>query len=150
MKLKIAIAADHAGFDVKNALVETLTKLGHEVVDFGTHSEDSVDYPDYAQRVALAVSKRRVDRGILACGTGLGMAMAANKIRGIRAGSVWSPAVAKLASEHNWMNVLCIPSRMVPLNQIKKIVQVWLRTPFDKGGRHERRVKKILKLESKS
>lgn len=147
--MKIALGADHAGVDVKQALIEVLTKHGCDVVDFGTHSEESVDYPDFALLVAKAVSSGRCDRGILACGTGLGMAMAANKVKGIRAGSVWSVPVAKLAAEHNWCNVLCVPSRFVSLNEIKKIVAAWLNTPFNKGGRHERRVKKILKIEAK-
>ncbi len=150
MKMKIALGADHAGFKIKNELVHLLTKEGCEVIDFGCHTEDSVDYPDVANLVAKAVSSGRCERGILACGTGIGMAIAANKVKKIRAASVWSPAVAKLAAEHNWCNVLCVPSRFVSVNNIKKIVKSWLQTPFDKGGRHERRIKKILKIESKS
>lgn len=149
MKMKIALGADHAGVKVKQALVEVLTKHGCDVVDFGTHTEESVDYPDYAVLVGKAVSSGRADRGVLACGTGLGMAMAANKVKGIRAGSVWSVPVAKLAAEHNWCNVLCVPARFLSLKVIKKIVEAWLKTPFNRDGRHERRVKKILKIESK-
>lgn len=149
MKIKIALGADHAGFPVKKELVDQLTTDGYKVVDFGTHSEDPCDYPDFAVRVAKAVASGRCDRGVLVCGSGLGMAIAANKVKGIRAAAVWSITTAKLAAQHNWCNVLCIPGRFVPLVTAKKILRAWLNTPFDKGGRHERRVKKILKIESK-
>lgn len=150
MKLKIAIGADHAGFKVKEAMVKSLSQLGHTVVDMGTYSEDSTDYPDYAEKVAKAVSKGLSDRGILACGSGLGMCIAANKVKGIRAATPWSVDVAKLAAQHNWANVLCLPSRFVPISQLKLMVKAWLKTPFDKDQRHARRLKKVRKIESNS
>lgn len=149
MKMKIALGADHAGFTVKNELVNLLSRRGCEVVDFGTHSEDSADYPDFAERVGRAVASGRCDRGILACGTGMGMAIAANKVKGVRATAPWSVATAKLASEHNWCNVLCVSARFATLANIKKMVNVWLNTPYDTSARHKRRIKKILKIESK-
>lgn len=149
MKLKIALGADHAGFLVKEELFKYLSAKGYGVVDLGTHSEESTDYPDYALLVAKAVASGRCDRGILACGSGLGMCIAANKVKGIRAVTPWSVPVAKLAAEHNWANVVCVPSRFVSISSIKKIVGAWLATPFDKSGRHERRVKKIRKMETK-
>jgi len=147
---KIALGADHAGFRAKKELVEYLTNEVYKVIDFGTYSEDSTDYPDYALRVAKAVQTGRCDRGILACGTGIGMCMTANKVKGIRAAAVWSIKTAKLAAEHNWANVLCVPGRSSSVSTIKKMVHVWLTTPYDKGGRHERRVKKIIKYEAKN
>ena len=149
-KPKIALGADHAGFPAKTALISELTGRGYKVVDLGTFSEDSCDYPDIAQKVAKAVSSGRCDRGILACGTGLGMAMAANKVAGVRAATPWSVKTAKLTAEHNWCNVLCVPSRILSLAHISRIVNAWLDTPYDKGGRHERRVEKLQKIESKA
>ena len=146
-KLKIAIGSDHAGFQTKQMLAEFLEKSGFDVVDFGTHSEERADYPDYAKRVAKAVAAGKCDKGVLACGTGIGMSITANKVKGIRAAAPWSVATAKLASEHNWANVLCVPSRFVSGSGIKKIVMAWLKTPPETGGRHERRIKKIRDLE---
>ena len=148
-KIKIALGSDHAGFLVKKELFNQLVLDGFKVIDLGTHSEDSSDYPDYAARVAKAVASGRCDRGILACGTGLGMCIAANKVKGIRAATPWSIKTAKLAAQHNWCNILCVPSRFLSVPSIKKIVHAWLSTPYDKGVRHERRIKKILKIESK-
>lgn len=147
--MKIALGADHAGFEAKKMVVEVLTEDGHKVLDFGTHSDQSTDYPDFAARVSKAVSGARCDRGILVCGTGIGMAIAANKILGIRAAAPWSVKTAKLASQHNWANVLCLSARVTKSEISKKIIRAWLSTPWDKGGRHERRVKKIQKLETK-
>jgi ribose 5-phosphate isomerase B len=149
MKMKIALGADHAGFGAKKELVSQLTADGYKVIDFGTHSEESCDYPEFAYRVAKAVASGRCDRGILACGSGLGMEIAANKVAGVRAATPWSISTAKLASQHNWVNVLCVPSRFLSTVNIKKMTRAWLNTPYEKGGRHERRVKKILKIESK-
>lgn len=148
--LKIALGADHAGFEVKTELMKQLTAEGFKVVDMGTHTADSTDYPDYALRVAKAVASGRADRGILACGSGLGMCIAANKVKGVRATPVWSIKIAKLAAQHNWSNVLCLPARFASLSHLKKMVESWLKTPYDKSVRHERRIKKILKIESKS
>lgn len=149
-KLKIALGADHAGYAVKTALISELTEQGYKVVDLGTFSEDSCDYPDIAEKVARTVASGRADRGLLACGTGIGMGMVANKIPGIRAATPWSVKTAKLASQHNWCNVLCVPSRVLSLSNVVRIVHAWLDTPYDKGGRHERRIEKVSKIEAKS
>lgn len=143
--MKIAIGSDHGGFERKQFVVDLLSKLGHKVVDFGTHSPDSVDYPDYAKKVARAVSDRRVERGVLVCGTGIGMSMAANKFPKVRAAICWNPKVAGLAAEHNQANVLCLPGRFLSEKTIAEIVQVWLTTPFA-GGRHQKRINKITRL----
>lgn len=144
--MKIAVGADHGGWKAKNALVKSLRASGHRVADLGTRSEDSVDYPDYARSVALLVKRGRADRGVLVCGTGIGMSIAANKVPGVRAAVVWSPEVAKLASEHNGANVLCLPGRFLKAAQLKKMVKAWLSTPFG-GGRHQRRIDKISRME---
>lgn len=149
VKFKIAVGSDHAGFSVKTGLVKQLTAQGYNVVDFGTHTEDSADYPDFAARVAKSVSAGQCDRGVLVCGSGIGMAIAANKVPKIRAAAAWSVTTAKLAAQHNWANVLCVPGRFVSMATAKKMVRAWLNQPFEKGGRHERRIKKILKIESK-
>ena len=145
--MKIAIGSDHAGFERKKEVIAFLSKTGHKVVDVGCYSEESCDYPDYARKVARAVSLSRVERGILVCGTGIGMCMAANKFQGVRAAVCWNPKSAALASEHNQANVLCLSGRLVPPVTIPKIVQAWLKTPFA-GGRHLRRIKKIGQFES--
>lgn len=138
----IPIGADHAGFALKERLKQELTKLGYEPLDLGTHSADSTDYPDYAHPVASQVEAGKVKRGILLCGTGLGMAYAANRHKGVRAAVVWNPEVATLARAHNDSNVLVLPARFVTEEQGLEILHNWLDTPFE-GGRHERRVTKI-------
>lgn len=145
---KIALGADHAGYGFKSQLMQDLTSQGHLVVDCGAHSEEASDYPDYAFRVAKAVASGRCDRGILVCGSGIGMAIAANKVPGIRAASPWSIKTAKLSAQHNWANVLSLPARFAKEATLRKMVEAWLKTPFEKG-RHERRVKKILEIEAK-
>ncbi len=147
--MKLAIGADHAGFKLKGQLDTWLrTPAGgkHKILDVGTGSEDSVDYPDYAREVGKAVAAKRVVKGILVCGTGIGMSMAANKVPGVRAAVVWSPEVAALAAEHNGANVLCIPGRFTTFSKAKQMIKVFLKTPFG-GGRHQRRVDKIMKLD---
>jgi len=146
--IKLAFGADHAGFPVKSVLIPFLMKEGYKILDVGTNSEASTDYPDYARRVGKAVASGRCDKGILICGTGVGMAMAANKVRGVRAGVAWSVPVAKLVAQHNWTNVLCLGARFSSPDKIKKMVLAWLKTPHDTGGRHERRIKKIAKIEA--
>lgn len=126
-----------------------LTNQGYRVIDMGTTSETSTDYPDYAVKIARAVASGRCDRGILVCGSGIGMAIAANKVPGIRAAVVWSVGTAKLASQHNWSNVLCLSARFTKFDAVKRIIRAWLTTPWEKGGRHERRIKKIHKYEAK-
>lgn len=138
----IPIGSDHAGFALKQQVIATLTRLGCAPRDVGTHSTESTDYPDYAHQVAGAVERGEVRRGVLICGTGLGMSYAANRHKGVRAAVVWAPEIAKLAREHNDANVLVLPARFVTPEQAEEIVQVWLATPFE-GGRHERRVAKI-------
>lgn len=138
----IPIGADHAGFELKNRLVEALRALGYEPEDVGTHSSESVDYPDYAHVVADRVSRGEVQRGVLLCGTGLGMAFAANRHHGVRAAVAWTPDIAKLAREHNDANVLVLPSRFLGEDESLEILKTWLDTPFA-GGRHSRRIAKI-------
>jgi ribose 5-phosphate isomerase B len=144
--MKIAIGSDHAGFELKEALKTWLAASPHQVEDAGTHSEASVDYPDYAEKVARAVAGGRADRGILICGTGVGICIAANKVRGIRAAPAWNPDIARLSRQHNDANVLCLSGRFIEAAAAREIVQAWLDTPFE-GGRHQRRVDKISQLE---
>jgi ribose 5-phosphate isomerase B len=138
----IAVGADHAGFTLKNELLAFLLELGHEPQDFGPDSADSVDYPDYAHAVALSVSTGENQLGILICGSGNGVCMAANKHAGIRAALCWKEEIAALARQHNDANILCIPARYVTKPAARKIVQAWLDASFE-GGRHDRRVAKI-------
>ena len=146
--MKIAIGADHAGVELKNELAERLRADAYEVDDLGTHSGDSVDYPDYAAAVARAVVERDdVDLGILVCGTGLGVAIAANKIRGARATTCNDLFTARMARAHNDANVLTLGSRVVGPGVAEEIVRTFVTTEFE-GGRHGRRVGKIHGLES--
>lgn len=140
--MKIAVGADHAGFAVKDAIARRLAELGHEIVDCGTFSAESVDYPDYAQAVGRKVSRRECERGLLVCGTGIGVAMAAGKVPGIRAATVHDRMTAQLSREHNDANVLCLGARVLDPRHAVEIAEFWLTVPFA-GGRHERRVKKI-------
>jgi len=144
--MRVAIGADHAGFSLKEAIKDRLAGLGIEVRDFGTGSDESVDYPDFAARVAREVADGAVDRGILVCGTGLGMAMAANKIPGVRAAPVTGLEGAKLSRLHNDANVLTLGARLTATPLALDIVRTFLETPFE-GGRHQRRVDKISDLE---
>ena len=140
--MKIAIGGDHAGFEYKVAIVELLQAQGHEVKDFGPHSADSVDYPDYVHPLAQGVEKQEFDLGILICGSGNGVAMTANKYQDIRAALCWEVSLAALARQHNNANILCLPARFVDLVLAKQMVETFLTTDFE-GGRHERRVNKI-------
>jgi len=147
--MKIAIGSDHAGYKLKSQLAAWLKSVAggkHQVRDVGTFSEDSCDYPDFAEAVAKAVAKKRASKGVLLCGTGIGMAITANKVRGVRAAVVWNPEVAGLAAEHNGANVICLPARFLNLTAAKKITHVFLSTPFG-GGRHLRRIRKITALD---
>ena len=141
----IPIAADHAGFQLKQRLIQELKDRGFEPLDLGTSSADSVDYPDYAHPVAEKVEQGEALRGILLCGTGLGMAYAANRHAGVRAAVAWNPEVAELARTHNDSNVLVIPARFVSEGEGVEILRRWLDTSFA-GGRHSRRVEKIEKV----
>jgi ribose 5-phosphate isomerase B len=139
---RIPIGSDHAGFELKEKLEAVLTGLGYAVDDVGTHSTASTDYPDYAHPVASQVESGRAKRGILLCGTGLGMSYAANRHHGVRAAVAWTPEVAALSRQHNDSNVLVLPARFLTEAEATRILTTWLETPFD-GGRHEARVKKI-------
>ena len=140
--LRIAIGADHAGFELKEQVKKQLQQQGYELTDFGTHSSDSVDYPDYAHPTATAVESGAADLGVLICGSANGVCMAANKHAGIRAALCWLPEIAKLARQHNNANILCIPARYVEKEAALEMVQLFLTTDFE-GGRHAKRVEKI-------
>ena len=144
--MRIAIGADHAGFALKEDIKKALAEIGLPVEDFGTGSSDSVDYPDFAERVARGVASGQFDRGILICGTGIGMAIAANKIPGIRAATVTDQEMARLSREHNDANILAIGGRILDRKKALEIVRIFLETPFA-GDRHQRRIDKITNLE---
>lgn len=144
--MKISIGSDHAGFEQKELLKAYLEGLGHEVVDRGCYSEDRVDYPDHAVPVANDVAQGASDRGVLVCGTGIGMALAADKVAGIRAANIITPQFAELCREHNDCNVITLSGRFVELEQNKKILDAFLTTEFG-GGRHAGRVYKIMELD---
>jgi len=138
----ILIASDHAGFELKEKLERTLTDLGFDVDDLGTDDAASTDYADYAHPLAQRVSEGEASRGVLLCGTGLGMSYVANRYPHVRAAVAWSPEIAELARRHNDANVLVLPARFLSAEQAREILTRWLDTPFE-GGRHERRVAKI-------
>ncbi len=142
MAERIPIASDHAGFEMKEKISKALTALGFEVQDLGTNSEASTDYPDYGHPLAEEVSKGEVKRGVLMCGTGLGMSYVANRHPHVRAAVAWTPEIAALARKHNDANVLVLPARFISGEDGVAILKAWLETPFE-GGRHERRVEKI-------
>ena len=142
MPEKILIASDHAGFELKEKLERALGELGYEVEDLGTNSTESTDYADYAHPLAQKVSDGEVKRGVLLCGTGLGMSYTANRYPHVRAAVAWNPEIAKLAREHNDANILVVPARFVSEQLGMDILKTWLDTPFE-GGRHARRVEKI-------
>jgi ribose 5-phosphate isomerase B len=144
--MRVAIGADHAGFELKELIKHTLDELHLAYRDVGTQSDESVDYPDFALRVARSVASGAYDRGILICGTGIGMAMAANKIPGVRAAPVMDLETARLSREHNNANVLALGARVTPPDRALDIVRTFLKTEFE-GGRHERRLSKIAALE---
>ena len=140
--MKISIGNDHAGPEYKKAIVEMLKANGHEVTNYGTDSADSVDYPDFAHPVALDVESKKVDFGIIICGSGNGIAMSANKHQGIRAALCWTKEIAFLARQHNDANIISIPARYTSIPQAVEMVQTFLNTDFE-GGRHQNRVDKI-------
>lgn len=147
MAERILIASDHAGFELKEKLERALGELGYDVQDLGTDSAESTDYADYAHPLAQKVSAGEVQRGVLLCGTGLGMSYTANRYPHVRAAVAWNPEIAKLAREHNDSNVLVVPARFVSEALGIEILRAWLDTPFE-GGRHARRVDKIEKPDS--
>lgn len=140
--LPVAIGCDHAGFDYKEAIKEMLQAEGWSIIDKGTHSADSVDYPDFAHPVATDVETGKASFGILICGSGNGVCITANKHAGIRAALCWNTELAQLARQHNNANVLCLPARFVSLDDASAMVKAFAETAFE-GGRHERRVEKI-------
>ena len=144
--MRVALASDHAGYTEKERVKAVLEELGVEFDDLGTVSEESVDYPDYARKVAEQVAQGRVEQGVLVCGSGTGMAMTANKVPGVRAAVAWSEETARLARQHNNANVLALGARTTPPADIPKIVRAWFSTDFE-GGRHAARVEKICEVE---
>ena len=145
--MRVAVGSDHAGFEQKQKLAAYIAdELGYEVIDLGTTNEESVDYPDYAEKVARFVAAGEAERGVLVCGTGIGVSLAADKVAGIRASSITSPEFAALFRQHNDGNVACLSGRFVDLDVNKEIVRVFLSTEFE-GGRHTRRVDKINALD---
>lgn len=153
--MKIAIASDHAGYKLKEELVEKLSKE-YTVINFGTFSDEPCDYPDYAKKVALAVQNKQADYGILICATGEGMCIVANKFKGIRAGVCYSEEVAKLLAEHNFTNIICFPARVkipniaLSVEQLYKWTSIWLNTKNSLEERHVRRVQKIELIEEEN
>jgi ribose 5-phosphate isomerase B len=144
--MRISIGSDHAGFELKEQLEAHLREMGHEVSDVGTHNDDSVDYPDLAAAVGRSVAKGEAERGVLVCGSGIGVAIASNKIDGVRAANVYDPEMAKMARLHNDANVVTMGGRYLPDEVARDIVDAFVETAFE-GGRHQRRVDKITALE---
>lgn len=144
--MRIAVGSDHRGYAVKCKIVDLLKALGQEVVDDGVFDNESADYPDIAQIVAQRVSNNEVDRGILICGTGIGMAIAANKFSGVRAAPCHDDLTAEMSRRHNNLNVLCLSADMLGERLIDRMIEIWLKTEFE-GGRHARRIEKINELE---
>lgn len=147
--MRIAVGSDHRGTMMRDKIMKFLERQGHELVDKGTHSRESVDYPDVAAAVAESVSKKEVERGILICGTGLGMCIAANKFPGVRAAPCHDDLTAELSRRHNDLNVLCLSGDILGERLVDRLVEIWLKTPFE-GGRHARRVEKIARLEKRN
>jgi ribose 5-phosphate isomerase B len=145
--MRVYLGSDHAGFERKETVREHLQAEGYDVTDVGTSSEESVDYPDFAAKVARAVARGDADMGVLVCGTGIGMAIAANKVHGVRAANVTIPEFARLARQHNDANVVTVPGRFLEEATVYEIIDTFLTTPFE-GGRHERRVAKMDALDA--
>ncbi len=141
-KIKIGLASDHAGYEMKKALIEYLKQKGYEVKDFGTYSSESVDYPDFAHPLAEAVEKGECDYGISLCGSGNGINMTVNKHQGIRSALCWMHEIARLARLHNDANICALPARFISIYMAKELIDIFLNTPFE-GGRHKRRIDKI-------
>ena len=146
--MRIAIGTDHRGFEIRSKVVDLVRRLGHDVQDLGTFSPESVDYPDIAAAVATKVSTGEVERGILICGTGLGMCIAANKVHGVRATPCHDDLTAEMARRHNDSNVLCLSADLLGERLIDHMIELWLNTAFE-GGRHARRLEKIAQIEQR-
>lgn len=145
--MNIALASDHRGYHAKEQVKSYLTEAGHDVVDFGCNARESCDYPDTALTGATSVANGKSDRGIFFCGTGIGMSMSANKVRGIRAALCHDELTAEMSRRHNNANVLCLPGDLIGDELLRRIVSVWLQTEYE-GGRHERRLQKISDYEN--
>jgi ribose 5-phosphate isomerase B len=145
---RIAIGSDHAGYEAKERAKQALASLGAEVVDEGTQGSESVDYPDFGAAVGRAVASGEVERGVLICGSGIGIAIAANKIAGVRAAVCWNEETARLARQHNDANVVCLGARFIDPDLAARMIRVFMETEFD-GGRHQQRVDKLTKLDEK-
>ncbi len=144
--MKIAVASDHRGYTVKEKIRVVLSELGHEINDFGCYDERSVDYPDLAYAAAIEVTENRADKAILICSSGMGMCIAANKVKGIRAVTCYDEVNIRVSRTHNDANVLCLAGDLVHSENLRKMIDIWLNTEFT-GGRHERRLKKIIAIE---
>lgn len=143
--MKIAFGCDHAGIEIKDKLISFIKSLGNEVIDCGTDSAASCDYPDFALKVAENVASKKADKGILICGTGIGMSIAANKVKGIRAAVCWSKDTAKLISQHNNANIMCAGARIADVDEICSWIKIFFETEFE--TRHEKRINKISQIE---
>jgi len=146
--MKLAVGADHAGYQMKDELAALLRDLGHEVADFGTNSPEPVDYPDIALKVARAVAKGEAERGLLVCDTGIGTSIVANKVPGVRAALCHDTFSARVTRDHNNSNVLCLGARVIGPSLAAEILKTWLGANFSGGGRHERRVRRIGEIET--
>jgi ribose 5-phosphate isomerase B len=144
--MRIAVGSDHRGYSVKTKIVELLERLGQEVIDDGVHDNESADYPDVARVVAKRISQGEAERGILICGTGIGMSIAANKFPGVRAAPCHDDLTAEMSRRHNDLNVLCLSADMLGERLIDRMIEIWLKTEFE-GGRHARRLEKIGEIE---
>jgi RpiB/LacA/LacB family sugar-phosphate isomerase len=147
--MRLALSADHAGFQMKDELVRHLIHAGHDVLDLGTNSPDAVDYPDSAEAVALAIRERRAERGVIVCGSGAGVSVAANKVPGIRAAVCHDCYTAHQAVEHDDLNVLCLGARVVGIAVAQEIVDTFIAASFSGEPRHTRRLNKVLSIESR-
>jgi ribose 5-phosphate isomerase B len=147
--MRIAVASDHRGYQVKAKILEQLGELGHEGVDYGPGSGESVDYPDFAARVAQDVAQGTIDRGILICGTGMGMCIVANKFAGVRAVSCHDDLTAEMSRRHNDANIMCLSADLLGERLVSRMVEIWLTTAFE-GGRHARRLEKIAHFEQQN
>ena len=146
--MKIALASDHRGFDFKKRVADMLIQMGHTVKDFGTTtSTESVDYPDYGLKAARAVGSGECERGILVCGTGIGMSLVANKVKGVRAAVCHNLYTVEMSRRHNDSNILCIGADIVDEELLEQKLKLWLETPFE-GGRHARRIEKVMDIEN--
>lgn len=144
--MKIAVASDHRGYIIKGKIIAMIADLGHEAIDMGTDSAESVDYPDFGVKVAQSLSEGKVDRGILICGTGMGMCITANKFPGVRACTCHDDLTAEMSRRHNDANVLCLSADLLGDRLVNRMVELWLKTEFE-GGRHARRLEKISRIE---